>query len=43
MQKLASRASSMSWSLKGSPKGEAGHTKKRRPCASCIIVGPIGR
>src|SRR6266513_5044914 len=43
MQKLARRASSMSWSRKGSPKGEAGHTKKRRPCASCSAAQAIGR
>ncbi len=43
MQKLASRASSMKRSPKGSPKGEYGQVRKGRPARSRNIIGPKGR
>lgn len=43
MQKLASRASSIKRSPKGSPKGEYGHPTNGRPTRSRNIGGPKGR
>jgi hypothetical protein len=43
MQKLASLASSMKRSPKGSPKGEYGHPANGRPTRSRNIGGPKGR